>query len=61
MLSSEFSHEVGILIRSLEQRVRQEPLLQHQNGTIPPLDHIERAIVTLVALHIALRQRADAD
>ena len=58
MLSSDFTQEMGALIRSLEQKVRLEPALAASQ--IPSiegsLDHIERAIVSLVALHIALRQ-----
>jgi hypothetical protein len=63
---------MGALIRSLEQKVRQEPVLTkppHQSippgvGLVPDdlritLDHIERSIVTLVALHIALRQSSE--
>ena len=67
MLATEFSQEMGALIRSLEQKVRVEPILakiptpiSSDLGEVPrhldhSLDHIERVIVTLVALHISLR------
>lgn len=72
MLSSEFNQEMGALIRSLEMKVFREPVLM-QSSSIPPgvgavpsdvvitLDHIERAIVSLVALHISLRSRRASD
>jgi hypothetical protein len=59
MLTSEFATEIGTLIRSLQQRVLMEPVLQQVKSEIPPLDHIERAIATLVALHVALRKGTD--
>lgn len=56
MLSSEFNNEMGTLLRSLERRVQTEVEVRHGDKT-DALDHIERAIVTLVALHIQLRRR----
>lgn len=56
MLSSEFNNEMGTLLRSLERRVQAEAEVRHGDKT-DALDHIERAIVTLVALHIQLRRR----
>lgn len=63
MLTSEFNQEMGSLIRSLEMRVAREPSLSHQYhegpATLDALDHVERAIVTLIALHITLRKSRD--
>ena len=56
MLSSEFNNEMGALLRSLERRVSTEVSTRHGDMT-DALDHIERAIITLVALHIQLRRR----
>lgn len=59
MLSSDLTAEIGTLIRSLERRVRQEPDLNREPVTPVPteaLDHIERAIVSLVVLHVVLRR-----
>jgi len=57
MLSSEFAQEMGALLRSLEQRMRTEPALSAAHDpAADALDHIERAIVSLVALHISLRR-----
>lgn len=74
MLTTEFNQEMGALIRSLEIKVRMEPALSRipappeslDVGEVPvdvriTLDHIERAIVSLVALHISLRSRRDSD
>ncbi len=60
MLSSEFNHEAGALIRSLEAKVRQEPSLIHADFTPGiradlTLDHIERALVSLIALYLQLK------
>lgn len=64
MLTSEFNHELGTLIRSMEQRVIRNPHLTVQPAiTASPvnaLDRIEEAIISLVALHIMLRNK-DAD
>lgn len=58
MLSSEFSQEMGALIRSLEQKVRMEPGLFTQPSepaaTMFARDHIERAIIALVAIYLSL-------
>ena len=54
MLSSEFAPEMGALLRSLEQKVVTEPSLRHEEMD-DVIRHIERAIVTLCALHIKLR------
>lgn len=56
MLSSEFNNEMGSLLRSLAQRVATEPAVRH-GETRDALEHIERAIITLVNLHIQLRSR----
>lgn len=58
MLASEFNPEMGSLIRSLEKRVLNNPTLRHQD-LVNALDHIEEAIVILVALHIKMRQVED--
>ena len=55
MLSSEFQTELGTLIRSLMQRVGTEPTVRVGTQR-DALDHIERAIITLVELHISLRR-----
>ena len=72
MLTSEFNQEMGALIRSLEQQVRLDPALSkiptppEAVGVVPAdvrltLDHIERGIVSLIALHISLRKAEHAD
>jgi hypothetical protein len=55
MLSSEFNVEMGALIRRLESRVRLEP---KRRGTTPddPLEKIEQAIVSLIALYFELQK-----
>lgn len=70
MLTSEFTQEMASLIRSLERKVMTEPVLtQRPAGSpderlMPPevritLDHVERSIITLVALHIAIRRQTN--
>lgn len=56
MLSSEFNAELGTMIRRLEAQVRQHPQLMHQADQADVLEHIEQAIVSLVAWHIRIRQ-----
>lgn len=56
MLSSEFNAELGTIIRSLEAQVRQHPQLMHQADERDVLEHIEQAIVSLVAWHIKIRE-----
>lgn len=57
MLTSEFNQEMGSLLRSLEQRVRTEPeLTVSSDPQQDALDHIERAIIALVQLHIQVRR-----
>lgn len=58
MLSSEFTQELGALIRRLETRVRLDPVLQHENVEGVQKD-IEDAIVTLCAVHIRLGRIAN--
>lgn len=59
MLSSEFSNEMGALIRSLESKVRQEPgLMTTGNSQAFTTDHLERAIISLIAVYLDLK-RAD--
>lgn len=58
MLSSEFNDEMGALVRSLQGKVIQEPKVQYATER-EVLDHIERAIVGLVGLHIQIRRRQD--
>jgi hypothetical protein len=50
MLPSEFQAEMGALIRSLYLKVNVEPRLPNSS----PKEHIERAIVALVALYLSL-------
>jgi hypothetical protein len=53
VLSSEFNNEMGALIRSLEQKVRVETA--HRADTMTDAqDHLDRAIVSLIALRIEL-------
>lgn len=54
MLNSEFTPEMGALIRSLESKVRLYPNLRHEDLN-EALDHLEQAIVILCALHINLK------
>lgn len=65
MLTSEFQHELGALIRSLEHRVVMEPALQEvmdvRQGLAEAMEQIERAIVTLVALHVNLQEMRRSD
>lgn len=57
MLTSEFEQEMGALVRSLGNRARMEPSLQY--GELEDAKAtIERAIVTLCALHISLQRQA---
>ena len=54
VLTTEFSHEMGALLRSLESKLRFEPELRGSDaGDV--LDNIERAIIGLVALHLKVR------
>lgn len=57
MLSSEFNAELGSLIRSLEQKVRDEPTVRGDGHYRTPLDHLDRAIISLIAQRIALSRR----
>lgn len=63
MLSSEFNAEMAALIRSLENRVRLEPVLLSAERTSARgpeyLDHLERAIVQMIALYLSLKGRPD--
>lgn len=56
MLSSEFSAEMGALIRSLETKIRLEPELA-QADERDALDQLERAIVALVGVYLSIKQR----
>lgn len=53
MLSSEFSQEVGGLVRSLEQRIRVSPNLQHEDLREVSVK-LDELIVVLCALRIQL-------
>jgi hypothetical protein len=55
MLSSEFTQEMGALIRRLEARVRHDPTLINADGE-DLLFELEDAIVTLCALHVKLER-----
>lgn len=65
MLTSDFNAEAGALIRSLEGKVRLEPALKDADYsghvTAPTLDHIERAIVSLIALYLSLKNPKTED
>lgn len=54
MLSSEFSAEMGALIRSLETKVRLEPELANADER-DALDQLERAIVALVGVYLSMK------
>lgn len=54
MLSSEFSQEMGALLRSLADRVRQEPDLKDSTDVNVALSELDRAIVRLVSLRLHL-------
>lgn len=57
MLSSEFTPEMGALIRRLETRIRNQPNLRHED--VPAaLASIEESIVILCALHMKLTKEA---
>lgn len=57
MLTSEFIPEMGALLRRLEGRVQNEPSLRTEDVRTVQ-DHVERAIVVLVAEWVELeRQR----
>lgn len=60
MLSSEFSQEIGALVRRLESRVRTEPSLQHQT-VLSAQESIERAIVVLCSEWLELEREAWRD
>lgn len=63
MLSSEFTNEMGALLRSLSKRVAVEPELAAQVNRSPEwmsdnaLDGIDAAIISLVALRLRLQQK----
>lgn len=57
VLSSDFNIELGALIRALEAKIRNEPGLIHE-GPLDTLDHIDRAIISLVAWRIHLKRLA---
>lgn len=57
MLSSDFSNELGALLRSLEAQVRFHPEVMHEEY-LDTLDHIDRAIVSLVAIRIRMKRLA---
>jgi len=60
MLSSEFSQEVGALVRRLEGRIRNEPSLQNES-VMSAQEAIERAIVVLCAEWMELEREAWRD
>lgn len=53
ILANEFNTLMGGLLRSLEQKVRNEPDLRGEDLD-DAIHHIERALVILVSLHINL-------
>jgi hypothetical protein len=56
MLSSEFTQEMGALIRRLESRVREDPSLHTLHAT-EDLEHwLEGAVVTLCSMLIHLQE-----
>lgn len=57
MLSSEFTPEMGTLIRRLETRVRNQPNLRNEDQR-EALARIEESIVILCALHIQLTRES---
>lgn len=59
MLSPEFSQEMGALVRRLEGRVRNDPVLQRADGD-DLLYELEDAIVMLCALYFKV-QRAGVE
>ena len=54
MLSNELAQELGALIRSLEGQVRQHPNLRASDEQ-DVIEHIDQAIVALVAVRMKLR------
>lgn len=57
MLSSDFGIELGALVRALETKIRLEPGLIHE-GPLDTIDHIDRAIISLIAWRIQLKRLA---
>ena len=59
MLTSEFNVELSVLIRALQQRVLMEPALTVAVpiNTQETIEHIDRAIVSLIATRFALQGR----
>lgn len=62
MLTSEFNAEMGALLRSLSTRVLMEPALTNAFplDVQESIEHIDRAIVSLVAVRFALQGRGNA-
>lgn len=58
MLSSEFMVELGAFVRQLEQQIRKHPELR-QADEIDVLDHLDQAIVSLIAVRMKLKAALD--
>lgn len=62
MLTSEFTQEMGALIRSLENRVRNDPTLTFDtNDKEDVLHEIDDAIIVLIALRFKIQRLAHRD
>lgn len=56
MLSSEFSTEMGTMIRALESQVRQHPELLNRDEK-DVLADMDRLLVTIISCRILMQQR----
>lgn len=57
MQAEEFNSEMGALLRSLSSKIMAEPQLQHTFDVDDVAPHLDRAIVALVALRLALSKK----
>lgn len=52
MLNSEFTQEMGALLRRLQEKVRTQPTVRSDD----PKDRIEQAIIALVAIRLDMEK-----
>ena len=58
MLSTEFTTELGAFIRALEAQIRQHPELRASDER-DVIDHLDQAIIALVAVRMKLKRSVD--
>lgn len=57
MTTEEFNQEMGALLRSLSTKILTEPHLQHTMDEYDVTQHLDRAIVALVALRLTIGKK----